>query len=193
MWSLRALQKALLCCCRKEPTKCHCRPDQSSQSSSLTLPLEREAGLDCQTHHSWLFALKHLLFSSWCCRIAPFTVPHSMWHWTFVTVSAQKWQLLKFGDSFKHKCLRERDRKTDSNLSERAEDQIQILRRRGREWQCLLSLRAWACWRTSPRCLGRTVWDTRLSSMPSTSYKVTSIIANLAEQSWCTLECNAWA
>lgn len=41
VWPLRALQKAPLCCWRKKPMKCHCQSKLSSQSSSLTLPLER--------------------------------------------------------------------------------------------------------------------------------------------------------
>lgn len=101
---LRALQKDLLCCCRKELMKCHCQSKRSSQSSSLTLPLERGANLQCQTHHSWISAWKHLPILSNC----SFTVPYLMWHWTFVTVLAQKEQLLKFGESFKYECLREK-------------------------------------------------------------------------------------
>lgn len=38
----------------------------------------------------------------------------------FVAVLAQKGLFLKFGDSFKHKCLREKGSKNQSKLSERA-------------------------------------------------------------------------
>ena len=48
---------------RKEANEVPLPEQLSSQSSSLTLPLEREANLERQTHHSQIFALKHLPFS----------------------------------------------------------------------------------------------------------------------------------
>lgn len=60
VWPLRALQKAPLCCWRKKPMKYHCQSELSSQSSSLTLPLESKVNLECQAHHSGIFAMEHL-------------------------------------------------------------------------------------------------------------------------------------
>lgn len=169
--------------------KCYCQSKLSSQSSSLTLPLEREVNLECQSHHSWIFAIEHLQFSHWCCRIA---LP--LYHTWCDTARLELYKPRKDNcwnveTHSNTNALEKRDHKTNPNLSERAGEQIQIPRTGGKEWQCLLSLRACMCWQTPFRCPGRPAWDTDVSG----SYKVTFSIVNLAEQRWDSLECNASA
>lgn len=105
VWSWRTLQKAQLCCCRKEPVKCHCQREHSSQSTALTLPLERETRerrtqffVCIKTCTVFLLMLQNCSFAATC----------SVSHWTPALHKLQlhkgRWHLV----TFKHQSLKEK-------------------------------------------------------------------------------------
>lgn len=58
--AIESITKGSTVLLEKEANEDHCQSELSSQSSSLTLPLESKVNLECQAHHSGIFAMEHL-------------------------------------------------------------------------------------------------------------------------------------